>query len=82
VDVYPNPVRERAVLRFALPDPAHVRLDLVDASGRLVATLLEGARGAGAHEAAFDGAGLPPGVYFCRLTAGPRRAVHPVLLLE
>ena len=66
----PNPVRERATVAFVLPEPADVRLDLVDALGRRVATLAQGRHAAGRHEVAIDGLGLPAGVYVLRLVAG------------
>lgn len=63
-DVYPNPVRGEANVRFDLPGPATVRVSLFDAIGRRVAVLADGWRAAGPHTASFDTSGLARGVYF------------------
>lgn len=65
----PNPSRGAARLRFHLDAPADVRLDVVDALGRVVASVA-GAYGAGTHAVALDGGALAPGAYTVRLSAG------------
>ncbi len=67
-----NPVATTASLHFNLPQPGAVRLALLDASGRVVRTLVDGALTAGPHAASWntrDDAGrpLPSGLYFARL---------------
>jgi len=52
--VSPNPVAEDAAFRYSLGRPAPVRLEIFDASGRSVRTLVDGVRPAGAHEARWD----------------------------
>ena len=66
---YLNPCRGAAAIVFTLPEAADVRLELLDAAGRSVATLAHGAYDGGEHVVALRGLELP-GVYFCRLTAG------------
>ena len=78
----PNPFRTRATIRYALPGAADVRLDVFDVTGRRVATLVDGPRRAGWHEAAFDGTGLPAGLYLYRLQAGPDTATGRVVRAE
>lgn len=59
-----------AAIRYALPEPAEVRLAVFDVAGRRVAEVASGVRAAGEHRASWDGGGLSAGVYFLRLTAG------------
>lgn len=71
----PNPFGGMARIGFALPRASDVRLDVFDAGGRLVRTLLDGALPAGKHEAMWTGADqsghrVDAGVYFYRLRAG------------
>jgi len=66
----PSPVEGIGRLRYTVPEAGPVRLVLYDALGREVAVLAEGAVPAGTHEAVLDAAGLTPGVYVVRLTAG------------
>ncbi len=61
-------------IRFTLPIAAEAKLEIYDARGRRVTTLLDGMREAGDHGVPWDGrdaAGRPvsAGVYFYRLTA-------------
>jgi hypothetical protein len=80
--VNPNPVREAAIVAFRLEDAGGIRLDLLDASGRRVATLADQVLPAGEHRVVWNGPrnlNLPGGVYFLTLSSGrgsiARRAV-------
>jgi len=69
--VGPNPVATsgQAVVRVSIPHDAWIRLQVLDAGGRVVGTLVNGWGAAGDHEVRWEpGAdGLAPGVYFIRL---------------
>lgn len=67
---YPNPFASRTTLPYFLPEAQQVRVVAYDLLGREVAVLAEGVRTAGQHEAIFDAATLPSGMYVVRLTAG------------
>lgn len=75
-----------AVLRFALAEGADVRLRLYDVAGRLLTTLVDGYRGPGEHEVAWDGATstgtAPSGVYFARIETRSEQARATVILAE
>ena len=64
---YPNPSRERINFVFSLPADGRVALSVYDLSGRRVATLLDSELTAGRHEASWNCAEIPPGVYLYRL---------------
>lgn len=63
---WPNPATGPVRVRFALPTASVARLDVVDATGRRVATLADGPHAAGEHVAAWP-ARVAPGVYTLRL---------------
>ncbi len=72
---YPNPFNPSTKLSFELAAPARVRLNIFDAAGRLVNTLVDEQRGAGRHEFIWNGqntAGqsVASGVYLYRFEAG------------
>lgn len=72
--VAPNPMRGAATLRYALPRTSDVRLDIFDASGRRVRTLVQGDRPAGHHVTHWDGRSqnghrVAEGMYFVRFVA-------------
>lgn len=81
-----SPAHGAVALRLALPAAARVRVTVVDAAGRLVRTLADGERGAGAWTLAWDGAdasgrAAPSGLYFARLAGDAgERSVRLVLV--
>ena len=75
--VAPNPLRDGATFRYAIPRDASPSLAILDASGRRVRVLARGPRPAGAYTLHWDGrdaAGhqIPAGIYFLRLDAAGR----------
>jgi len=78
----PNPFVQAARLRYRLPDPARVRLEVFDLLGRRVATLVDGEKEAGPHEVQLEGSRLAAGTYFVRLTAGPETQTQQIQLVR
>ena len=66
----PNPFNGSTRIEYVLDDLTEVQLDVFDAVGRRVATLVEDFVPAGTHDVVFDGTGLPSGVYLYRLSTG------------
>lgn len=82
----PNPARGEIAFAFELATAADVTLDVYDAAGRRVATLLSGRREAGNAVVKWDrrdGAGMrvPAGVYYGRLTAGDGSRMSKLVFL-
>ncbi len=83
----PNPFNPSTRIRFVLGAPGRVRVDVFDAQGRHVRTLVDARRPAGRHEIAWNGrddAGrsVASGIYFCRLRARGADATRKMLLLK
>lgn len=79
---YPNPFNPSTTIAFALPKPSAVTLKVFDASGREVATLVEGKLPAGKHEVVLDASPFSSGVYFYRLQAGEFSQTRRLLLVK
>lgn len=79
---YPNPFNPSTTITFRLPAATHVRMDVHNALGELVATVAEGSFPPGEHRVTFDATGLPSGVYFARMRAGSVVLVRPMLLMK
>ncbi len=79
--VAPNPVTTSAELRFTLQASRRVRIDVFDAIGLHVATLLDEERAEGTHAIAFDAARLPSGTYLAQLRAGEAR-LHQAIVVR
>ena len=72
---YPNPFNPTTTIRFALPEEANVTLEVYDATGRRVSTLISNQLSAGRYEAIWNGRNdsgstVASGMYLYRLTAG------------
>ncbi|MFB3133087.1 MAG: T9SS type A sorting domain-containing protein, partial [Rhodothermales bacterium] len=79
---YPNPFNPSTQMAFDVAAPSRVRLTVYDLLGRAVATLVDGAMPAGRHQAVFDAAGLPSGLYLYRIEMGDFRAARTMLLVK
>jgi hypothetical protein len=76
----PNPFNPTTEVRFELSERRHVTVSVIDATGRLVATLLDAPREAGPHRVRFDAGNLASGVYFARVEAEGASAVRKLVL--
>ena len=71
---YPNPFNPSTVIRYAIPQTGQVRLEIYNAAGQRVRTLVDAAQAPGHYEATWDGrneAGytVASGIYVYRLAA-------------
>lgn len=85
--VIANPFRPLSEIQFHLSQPASIRLDIFDISGRRQATLLQGDAPAGEQKITWGGLGndghlLPTGLYLSRLQAGAEVSHRKLFLLK
>lgn len=78
----PNPFNPATTIEFTLPTGSNVRLAVFDVHGREVAVLVDGHRPEGSHRVTWNAAGLPSGIYFCRITSGAFTATRKMCLLR
>jgi hypothetical protein len=83
----PNPFNPQTRIDYELAATGQASLRIYDATGRLVRTLADGVRPAGAHAAIWDGrdtAGrvLASGIYFCRLETPGFMTTRKLMLLK
>ncbi len=83
----PNPFEGTTTLSFGIPASGAARVTLYDVRGKLVRTLVAGARAAGPQEVTWDGNDergqrLPSGVYFARLEAHGAVVTRKVVLIR
>jgi len=81
----PNPTRDASRIEYTVARAGHVRLEVTDVAGRMVATLFDGVEGPGVFHAAWDashgGERLAAGLYFVRLRAPDRTIARPITRL-
>ena len=84
---YPNPFNPSTVIPYQLSTPAHVRLEVFNVLGQVVATLVDQEVSAGSHTAIWhgtDGAGraVAAGLYFYRLGASGVSETRRMVLVD
>ena len=67
IGITPNPLVDKANIRFSNDKTGYVQLVIYDAEGRIVRTLVDGIVAQGEHSVLFDASGLPSSVYACHL---------------
>ena len=80
--ISPNPFNPVTTISYQLAALSHVRLEIFDLAGRNVAEVVNEVQTAGVHQATWDAAGFPSGIYFCRLEAGNFRQMQKLILLK
>lgn len=79
---YPNPFNPSTLITFTLAVAGETEVRVFDVLGREVAVLHSGPAAAGVHQVRFDAAGLPSGIYLCRLISGDAAAVRRMVLMK
>ncbi|NQT34884.1 T9SS type A sorting domain-containing protein, partial [bacterium] len=67
---YPNPFNSTTNIRFGLPKNELVLVKIIDLTGNVVETLIDGRLPAGYHTVSWNSLDYPAGVYICNLQAG------------
>jgi hypothetical protein len=80
--VYPNPFNPEATIRFTLPAPGMVHVDVYNLLGERVSTLADGRWSAGEHRIRWTADGLTSGTYLVRMSFGNQFKTQKVLFLK
>ena len=68
--MYPNPVKDKAILAYQLPSEGSVVITVFNAMGTQVVQLLDERQESGLHQVELNSSTLAAGIYYCRLTYG------------
>ena len=79
---YPNPFNPVTLINFSLPVESHVRLDVFNVKGQLVATLVNKMVNAGYHVTEWNAAGMSSGIYLYRLKTENFTETKKMILLR
>jgi len=80
---YPNPFNNETNIKFDLPEPADVTIEIFNVLGKRVKVLIDDERfDAGTKVVKFKAGDLPSGVYLYRVKAGRFSAVNKMVLLK
>jgi hypothetical protein len=79
---YPNPFNPSTTIYYTLPTPGHVRLDIINIVGQIVATIVDRNEAAGSNQVVWNADNRPSGVYFYRMTVNGVVDTKKMLLLK
>ncbi len=79
---YPNPFNPSTTIRYSVPQPSFVEINIFDVLGNKIAALISEEKPAGEYELDFDGNGLTSGVYFYQLKAGEFVETKKMVLMK
>ena len=79
---YPNPFNPSTTIEYSLPARTHVRLDVYDITGRLVAELVNGVQESGRYRQLWNASNAASGMYFVRLQSDRFTSTRKMLLLK
>lgn len=63
----PNPFNPQTTIAFSLPEGGQVTVEIFNAAGQIVATLVDNFLVAGNHAVVWDANGFAGGIYLCRV---------------
>jgi hypothetical protein len=79
---YPNPFNPETKIAFTLSVSEHTRLDIFNARGQFIKSLINAQLPAGSYSINFDASALSSGLYLYTLRAGDFISTHKMLLLK
>jgi len=79
---YPNPFNPSTTIQFSLEKNSLVKLTVYNMLGEQVATLIDGYKNAGTHEATWNAGNMASGFYFYRLEAGNTVLTRKMILMK
>ena len=79
---YPNPFNPSTMIRFGIPENAHVRMTVFNQIGETVAELVNGQMEAGYHQVLWNAANMSSGVYFYEIKTDNFKAVKKLILMK
>lgn len=79
---YPNPFNPTTTISFTLPSRAFVSLKVFDLMGMEAAVIVSDKLPAGTYLRQWNADGMPSGIYFYRLQAGPATETKKLILLR
>ena len=77
-----NPFNSATTIKFTLPQKEEVKIEVFNAIGQKITTLLDKRMPVGYHEVQFNAQDLPSGIFAYKITAGKFQAVKKMLYLK
>ncbi|MBK9460931.1 MAG: T9SS type A sorting domain-containing protein [Sphingobacteriales bacterium] len=80
--VYPNPANDLINLSFDLKTAGNVAINIIDVTGKKVATIMNEEVSSGKHTKLFSTASLQNGIYYVQITEGTAISAHKLTIIR
>jgi len=64
---YPNPFKEKTIIKYCLPDRMKIKLEIFDSRGYKIKTLVDEVKEAGTYKETYISDTIENGEYLCKL---------------
>jgi len=81
-DNYPNPFNPSTTIRYSIPEASFTTLNVYDALGNIVSSLVNESKSAGIYEVVFNASGLSSGIYYYTLQTGSLKETKKMILTK
>ena len=79
---YPNPFNSTTTIRYELPNPGSISIQVYNPLGDKITTLFQGYQHPGIHTTTLTADNLPSGLYFVQLNADTKTITQKVMLVK
>jgi len=79
---YPNPFNPTTRIFYTIPEYAFVRIEVYDVLGKLISTIVSSQQIPGNYIEDFDGASIPSGIYYYKLSTISYVDCKKIILLK
>jgi hypothetical protein len=81
-DNFPNPFNPFTTIRYGIPRPCHVTIQIYNMLGQEIAVLADDLQTEGMYEVTWNAYNMPTGIYFYRIQAGKWQKVLRMILTK
>ena len=79
---YPNPFNPSTIVEYSIPENRNVKIEIFNALGEEITTLVNGFKQAGDYKVKFDASALSSGIYYYRIESGNFVKTRKMILLR
>jgi hypothetical protein len=79
---FPNPFSRSTSLYWTLPEPANVKVQILDLTGKTLSNLIDENQVTGEHKVTFDASNFKAGIYICKISAGRTVETQKLILIK
>ncbi|HEX8547990.1 MAG TPA: polysaccharide deacetylase family protein [Cytophagaceae bacterium] len=80
VSAFPNPLSSNCYISYTLKSSCNIKVDLFNAQGTLLSTLVHEKQSAGAHKVEVNAGNFSSGMYFFRLSGDVISTINPLIV--